>query len=560
MASGSTIESKISSVDLHPESVGTIWTRWLLPSCGDLLFLAVFCLLVFTNLSSRLLGDAGIGWHIRTGQLILSTHTIPRLDPFSSSLNGHPWFAWEWLFDLLAGALANLAGLNGVVAFAAFIISLTFWLAFRWLTQHGANVLLALFLVLLAVCASMIHFFARPHVLSWLFTIIWFAILDSWEGTNVAVPGGPQGADKRLSRISLWLLPVTMLFWVNLHGGFLIGFMLLAIFWFSAVCQWLGAGSHRVDDLLSKIRVFHRTRDLTFVGIASGAATLMNPYGFHLYSHIYGYLSNRFLMDHIDEFQSPNFHFVAQKCFAALLLLMLITLATAGTESRKINGSHGLIVLFAVYAGLYSSRNIPISSLLLILVLGPRLSRQIARFTKHGEDSATFNATGFFRRMQTIELSLRGHLSPVAVVALTCWILLHHGKLGSKTLLDAQFNPKRFPVAAVNYIEQQSLPGPFFSPDSWGGYLIYRLYPQSKVVIDDRHDFYGESFLRSYLKTMHVEPGWQDFLQQHPARGLIVPASSAIANILSESAGWRLVYQDEVAVVFVPSEAGHAHE
>lgn len=558
MASGSTIESKISPVDLRPAGVGTIWIRWLLPSCGDLLFLAVFCLLVFTNLSSRLLGDAGIGWHIRTGQLILSTHTIPRLDPFSSSLNGDPWFAWEWLFDLLAGALANLTGLNGVVAFAAFIISLTFWLAFRWLTQHGANVLLALFLVLLAVCASMIHFFARPHVLSWLFTIIWFAILDSWEGTYVAAPGGLQGADKNSNRISLWLLPVTMLFWVNLHGGFLIGFVLLAIFWFSAVWQWLGAGSDRVDDLLSKIRVFHRVRDLTFVGIASGAATLMNPYGFHLYSHIYGYLSNRFLMDHIDEFQSPNFHLIAQKCFAALLLLTLAALATASVELRKPKISHAIIVLFAVYSGLYSSRNIPIASFLLILVIGPRLSQQIARFRKHGEHSANFNETGFFRRMQTIELSLRGHLWPVAVVALTCWILVDHGKVGSKTLVDAQFNPKRFPVAAVNYVEKENLPGPFFSPDSWGGYLIYRLNPQSKVIIDDRHDFYGEVFLRSYLKTIHVEPGWQDFLQQHPARCLIVPADSALANILVESAGWRVVYQDEVAVVFLlPSEAGH---
>jgi hypothetical protein len=71
------------------------------------------------SLSVRLLGDAGIGWHIRTGQLILSTHTIPRVDPFSSTMAGHPWFAWEWLYDVLVGWLDTVAGLNGVVFFTA---------------------------------------------------------------------------------------------------------------------------------------------------------------------------------------------------------------------------------------------------------------------------------------------------------------------------------------------------------------------------------------------------------------------------------------------------------
>ncbi len=552
MASGSTSNSKIAK-DLRPA-----WIRWMLPSCADLFFLVLFCLLVFTNLSSRLLGDAGIGWHIRTGELILSTHSIPRFDPFSSSMNGHPWFAWEWLFDLIAGALANLAGLNGVVAFTAFVIALTFWLAFRWLVHRETNVLLALLLSLLAVCASMIHFLARPHVVSWLLTFVWFSILDSWEGRYVAAPGNYEAADQRTSRTLLWLLPLIMLFWVNLHGGFLLGFVLLGIFWLSALWQWLKLSDDRLDDLMLKIRVRHRVKKLTIVGILSGAATLINPYGFRLYAHIYGYLSNRFLMDHIDEFQSPNFHFVAQKCFAVVLLLTLIALAAPSRELQKLKLSHGMIVLFAVYSGLYSSRNIPVSSLLLILVIGPRLSQEIARLAnQRGQLHPILKPAGFFRRMQAVELGLRGHLWPVIAIALTSWILAHGGKLGATTVLNAQFNPKRFPVAAVNYIDKENLPGPFFSPDSWGGYLIYRLYPQSKVVVDDRHDFYGESFLRSYLKTMHVEPGWQDFLREYPARCLVVPANSALANVLIETANWHSVYHDEVAVIFLPAQRDH---
>src|SRR5229473_465724 len=83
------IGSRSSAADLHPA-----WVRWLVPSVGDLLFVALLGLLTLTTISVRLLGDAGVGWHIRTGQLILATQAIPRADPFSSSMAGQPWFAW----------------------------------------------------------------------------------------------------------------------------------------------------------------------------------------------------------------------------------------------------------------------------------------------------------------------------------------------------------------------------------------------------------------------------------------------------------------------------------
>ena len=159
-----------------------------------------------------------------------------------------------------------------------------------------------------------------------------------------------------------------MVVWVNVHGGFLVGFALLGIYWVGAVWQWFKLREDRFNDALQKIRIGRRVRNLTIAGIVSAAATFVNPYGFQLHVHIYRYLSNRFLMDHIDEFQSPNFHYVAQKCFAVLLLL---TLGALVVGRREIGASQGLVVLFAVYSGLYASRNIPVSSLLLILVIGP---------------------------------------------------------------------------------------------------------------------------------------------------------------------------------------------
>ena len=541
------MSSIVSEAKLQPE-----WIRWVIPSASDLFFVILLAMLVFTSLSVRLLGDAGIGWHIRTGQLILQTQSVPRVDPFSSSMGGQPWFAWEWLYDVTVGWLESAVGLNGVVLFTALVMAATFSLTFRMLLQRGTNILVAAMLVLLAASAAMIHFLARPHVLSWLFTIIWFWILET-EQDNVR--SGSRGRQEARHDWRLWLLPLLTIAWVNVHGGFLIGFALLAIYWIGALWQSVKAREDRFDEVLDKIRAWQCLRTLTLAGIASAAATFINPYSYHLHVHIYKYLTNHFLMDRIDEFQSPNFHNVAQKCFAVLVLLTLATCATLRRVDKKVSVTHGLILLFAVYSGLYASRNIPVSSILLAVIIGLWLSEAAERFGESrwvGIHKLYGRAAPFLRRMQSMELSMRGHIAPVAAIFVVCWVATHGGKLGSNVLMNAHFDGKRFPVDAVNYLEAQSATGPLFCPDDWGGYLIYHMYPRAKVVVDDRHDMYGEEFLRSYLTTIHIEPGWEKFLQQYPADFVILPKKSALANLLAETKSWHQAYGDEVAVIFVP--------
>jgi len=193
----------------------------------------------------------------------------------------------------------------------------------------------------------------------------------------------------------------------------------------------------------------------------------------------------------------------------------------------------------------------------LILVIGPWLSdameRLEAMLSRRGSavQWSRLASTAFLQRMKTIELSLPGHLWSIAAIVLSCWIVAHGGKLGATPLMDAHFDAKRFPVHAVDYLEKHEVPGPVVGPDYWGGYLIYRLYPRVRIVVDDRHDFYGEDFLKSYLKMMHVEPSWEDFLLQHEAHCVIVPKESALANILAGNPGWQPIYSDDVALVFV---------
>ena len=504
------------------------WVRVAMPSVADLIFVLLLVTIVFTPLSMRLLGDAGIGWHIRTGQQIVATHAIPRVDSFSWTMAGKSWFAWEWLYDLVVGELESALGLNGVVWFTSVVIAAVFGWMFRLLTARGTNLLVALGLVLLAMSASMIHFLARPHVVSWLFTLAWFWILDSSERED----SNPNGGRRRRW---IWALPPLMLVWVNLHGGFLVGFVLLGIFLLSAAWNWFRARQNRIEEMLQKIAAAKRARALAWVSLLSAAASLVNPYGWKLHLHVYHYLSNRFLMDHIDEFQSPNFHGAAQKCFLVLLLITLIVLAIRGSEVRM---SARLAVLFAVYAGLYASRNIPVSSILLVMVVGPLVP-------------ATDFGRRFSQRMSALEGLLRGHLWPIIAVIVTLAIAASAGRVRSSVGMDAHFDPQRMPVKAVNYLEKQQVQGPVLSPDYWGGYLLYRLYPKSRVVVDDRHDLYGEEFFKSYLKMIHVEPGWEEFLQMHEASCVLLPRQSALADRLAVTRGWKEIYADDVAIAFV---------
>src|SRR3979411_442698 len=162
----------------HPSSPAV---RFLLPSVRDVIFIFLFWSLLAGPLSNRPLADPDIGWHIRTGELILARHSLPRTDPFSSTMQGQPWFAWEWLYDILLGILHRVCGLNGVIWLCALLVAAIFVLLLSQLLRRGTGLLLAIVLMLLAVAASTIHLYARPHIGSWLFSLLWFVALERWE-------------------------------------------------------------------------------------------------------------------------------------------------------------------------------------------------------------------------------------------------------------------------------------------------------------------------------------------------------------------------------------------
>jgi len=531
--------------------------RFLVPSVRDLIFIFLFWSLLAGPLSNRPLADADIGWHIRTGEQILATHSLPHTDPFSSTMQGQPWFAWEWLYDIVLGLLHQACGLNGVVWLCALLVAAIFALLLSQLLRRGTGLLLAIVLMLLAEAASMIHLYARPHIVSWLFSLLWFVALERWERSERwegwdRREGPERGPALRWIR---WFFPASMLLWVNLHGGWVFGIALLGIYALAALVESWRA---RKNDAFAAIRAGHRARAMAAVFVASALATLVNPYGWRLHAHIYRYLGDRYLMNRIDEFRSPDFHGWAERCFAIILMLVLIGFAK---NRKKLRLSQLLVTLLAVYAGFYSARNIPVSSMLLVLIAGPMLWENFASLA--GTPGAwqwlrkcATRISDFSARMGAQEMQLRGHLLPVVSVALAFVICLQGGWLGSRQLIQAQFDPKKVPVAAVTFLQQENVEEPpatepVFSTDAWGGYLIYRMYPERKVVVDDRHDLYGAGRIRQYLILTRAEPGWQSVLETWKIRTAFLPADSTLANLLREEPrDWRIAYEDKVAVVF----------
>ena len=510
------------------------WLRLLMPSVSDLLFAALLLGFSCGALGRLLLRDGGTGWHIRNGQLILQTHSITRVDPFSATMSGQAWYAWEWLYDVLIAAIHHSLGLNGVVFYTAAIMAATFVLVFHFAMRRGGSLPITLLMLVLSLGASAVHFLARPHVVSWLFTVIWFELLDS-----------ASFADEPDKARRVFFLPLLMLFWVNLHGGFLLGFALLAVYLVGSGVQYLTTADRR--EVIAT-----RLKRLGLVSVLTFAASFVNPYGFMLHLHIYRYLSDRFLMDHVNEFQSPDFHGLAQQCFVVMLL---VTIAALASVRRKVPPSHLLVILLAAYSGLYASRNLPVASMLLTLMVAPMLSETVAKGAENSEIASWLRALfswlhGFSMRMEKLELHLEGHVWMVLVFAVGLWACMRGGRIGSEQLFNAYFDDKQFPVEAAAVIAERNIREPIFCPDQWGGYLIYRLYPQTKVLVDDRHDLYGSHFFEDYEKIMFVQTGWNKLLDEKNVNWLLLQKNSTLATILGQTPGWKLIHEDGTAVLF----------
>jgi hypothetical protein len=523
----------VPSVQVGPTAVfverqQATWTRWVPPSIADVFFLVLLGILAYSPMSTALLGDADTGWHIRNGEFILATHSVPRTDSFSYTRAGQPWYAWEWLYDAVIGAIHHVAGLNGVVLVTAVVIAATFALLFRFVLRRSGSFAIAVLLTLLSAAAAQIHMLARPHVLSWLFTLLWVELLYRFE----------EGKHSAL----LWLPPL-MLLWVNVHGGFILGLVLLALF-----------GGARIWNYLTAPGVENRRQilQLAIVFCACLAVTLLTPYGYKLHVHVYQYLSNGFLMNSINEFMSPNFHASGYGYFELFILLSVFGVVLA---HDRVTATDLFLLLFSIHAGLYAARNIPISAIMISLSTGPLLAGVMSpqsgpRAYPRWLASLLGSVHDISENMAAMEKQFRGHALVIVLLAASAAITLNGGLVLSVQVVSAHFDEKVFPVKATEFIAEKGIHDHLFNPDYWSGYLIYKLYPGTKLYFDDRHDFYGEDFIKDYLKAARGTWQWREPLDKYQVKWVLIAADSPLSSVLKESKDWCVEYDDGLALVF----------
>jgi hypothetical protein len=110
------------------------------------------------------------------------------------------------------------------------------------------------------------------------------------------------------------------------------------------------------------------------------------------------------------------------------------------------------------------------------------------------------------------------------------------------------------PYEAVEFIRQEQPPGPLFNSYNWGGYLIFKLWPDYPVYIDGRTDLYDDTFIRRYLSVMVADEAWEQILNEGGINLVLVEKNSTLAKFLKLDSAWTELHRDEKAVIYARRE------
>jgi hypothetical protein len=504
----------------------------LLPSLADFAFLMpIFFLFGRMDGAKTLLGDGDAGWHIRTGQWILANHRVPVSDLFSFSKSGQIWYAWEWLAEVVWAWLVAHGGLATLVLFCALLISATYTMLYR-LARRKANPLAALAVTMIAAAASSVHWLARPHLFTLLFVVLFYIALERERDGRRQVFGAPF----------LLLLPALTVVWTNLHGGFVAGIAMIGAYAAGELLRMAFAAAAP-----ERRAAWCAARRYLLASLFCLAASLVNPYTYHLHVHVFQYLRDPFQSEYINEFLTLSFHHPSAIFFEVLLLGAAAT--TAWNLSRRSFIEPVLIVLWA-HGALLATRNIPLFAIVAAPPVAAALERWIESLARSNTAAWLRAASRRYLRVaaglaDTDSISRWHPVSALAALAVAALLFAPH----PPAKFRAEFDPKSFPAAAVDAL-RAGPPARIFAYDQWGDYLIYRLYPHTRVFLDGRSDFYGDDFEKDVIGVETVKYDWEKTLNRFEIDTILLSPATPLAGALKESARWRLVYDDGVALVF----------
>jgi len=326
-----------------------------------------------------------------------------------------------------------------------------------------------------------------------------------------------------------------MLLWVNLHGGFIIGLILLIIY--------LGGNTFcAFTDSSARYEVHTRKLKKIFVTlIASLAVCLINPSGPEILWFPIRVSSDRFLMDRVIEFLSPNFHGVLPFKY-----MLLATIGALALSRRSLSLIELTLVLLLSYMALYSARHVS----LFALVVAPILLGSCESICNRLPGRILQSYKTRIRNLTTTDGYLKGYLWPISSVLLIVG-------LATAGTLQYRFSEKKFPVAAVEFLKNQPIAGNMFNNDEFGDYLIFSAWPAYRVFMDGRSDMYGEKYGRPYFRVAQAQPGWKDVFEKYDITWVLFDTQSPLAAALLEQREWQIIYSDDVASIFVKDVPEH---
>lgn len=478
-----------------------------------ILFVGLFAMAV------RAPTDTDTWWHLAAGQLTLEEGHILQADPFSHTRYGSPWVNHSWLSQVILYWLFDRFSYAGLGLWMGAVVAGTFVLVYL---QMEGDPFTRAFIVVLAAATSAVIWVARPQLLSFLLTaaVGYLLYLYKWRGVN-----------------RLWLLPPLFVLWVNLHAGYALGFMLLAAFVAGEALNLLLARFAPGDD---------PTVGWRGIGWVVGAALLsalllaVNPNTTRMWTYYLETVRIGVLQDFIQEWQSPDFHPLHTQPF---IWLLLATLAAVGFSGRRIDGTDLAMVGLFAYAALLAGRNIAPFALVTAPVLSRHAAAALARWGWKGPRRAL--------------LDLRARTVLGAVNLWLLFLLIGLAVVKVRIPLTAAFNQRQqqesLPAGAVAWIQENRPEGKMFNHYNWGGYLIWRLWPEYRVFVDGRTDLYGDAFLREYLEIQSGGPRALALLDQYGISFVVTATDDGLSRKLGCLGGWSLAYRDNLATVWVRS-------
>ena len=442
--------------------------------------------------------DPDLWGHVRFGQDILALHHIPGSDSYSFT-SDRPWINHEWLAEVAMALAFNAGGASGLNLLRLFVIGLT--LVLVWSHLSDVDELLRLQLVAVAGVGMLlrVHPF-RPQI----FSVLLFALM-LWLVAR---------AERRNSIAPLIAVPLTMMAWVNLHGGWIVGIGTLG-FWIAAAIAF-------------KRPPLRRVALLALVGVAACLATLVNPYGLDMW---------RFLADTV-RVERPMISdwqptFARPPGFAALWLIPAGVAVAAVVRARdRIDWTKVVLVALLAFAALRVSRLDAFFTLATVFLLGPQLSRARASLTSDSIPAAS---------ARTWRLTLA---TVVVVVVL----------VGVWQLPRIKVGPGSPETDSAHFIRDQRLEGRMLTWFDWGEYAIWHLSPRIRVSIDGRREtIYTNDVVSRHFAFYSAMPGSEDYADLMGADYIWLPRELPVVQKL-RARGWHDAFEGPVSVVLMRSE------